>query len=104
DNTFDAGLIIHENRFTYAKRGLEKIMDCGAWWEKETGSAIPLGGIVIRKSLPEPVKTAVQDQIKASLQSSWSTYPILSAFVTDHAQEMSEAVMRQHINLYVNQH
>ncbi len=104
DGTFDAGLIIHENRFTYAERGLAKIMDCGAWWENETGAAIPLGGIVIKKSLPEATKIAVQNQIKSSLQNSWKNYPVLSDFVTEHAQEMSEDVMRKHINLYVNEH
>lgn len=104
DGTFDAGLIIHENRFTYADRGLEKIMDCGAWWEQETGAAIPLGGIVIKKTLDQSLKLKVQQQIKDSLNASWHQYPKLSNFITDHAQEMSEDVMRKHINLYVNKH
>lgn len=104
DGTFDAGLIIHENRFTYADRGLAKLMDCGEWWGSETGAAIPLGGIVIKKDLPRSVKTTVQDQIRESLQESWNNYPDLSPFVTDHAQEMSEEVMRKHIGLYVNEY
>lgn len=101
---FDAGLIIHENRFTYAERGLEKLMDCGAWWESETNAAIPLGGIVIKKSLPQSVKQKVQKAIKNSLELSWQAYPTLSNFITHHAQEMSEDVMRKHINLYVNEY
>lgn len=104
DGTFDAGLIIHENRFTYADRGLAKLMDCGEWWASETGAAIPLGGIAIKKNLPRSVKTTVQDQIRESLQESWNNYPDLSPFVTDHAQEMSEEVMRKHIGLYVNEY
>ncbi|RQO32671.1 1,4-dihydroxy-6-naphthoate synthase [Taibaiella sp. KBW10] len=102
--TFDAGLIIHENRFTYADRGLAKIMDCGEWWEQETGAAIPLGGIIIKKSLPEAVKQQVQQMIGESLRKSWDQYPDLSGFVQEHAQEMSEEVMRKHINLYVNEY
>ena len=101
---FDAGLIIHENRFTYKERGLEKIMDCGDWWEKETGAAIPLGGIIIKKSLPESIKKQVNELIVKSLENSWARYPKLSDFVRCHAQEMSETVMRQHIELYVNAH
>ncbi len=101
---YDAGLIIHENRFTYADKGLEKIMDCGAWWEAQFKAAIPLGGIVIRKSLSPETKLKVQKQIKASIQNSWQQYPTLSEFVKMHAQEMSEEVMRKHINLYVNEY
>ncbi len=101
---FDAGLIIHENRFTYADRGLAKIMDCGAWWEEKTGAAIPLGGIVIKKNLPHAVKRKVEEDIRNSVQASWNKYPELSLFIREHAQEMSEEVMRKHINLYVNEH
>ncbi len=101
---YDAGLIIHENRFTYADKGLEKIMDCGAWWEEQFKAAIPLGGIVIRKNLSREIKEQVQAQIKASIENSWKLYPALSEFVKMHAQEMSEEVMRKHINLYVNEY
>lgn len=102
--TYDAGLIIHESRFTYADRGLEKLMDCGEWWEQTTGAAIPLGGIIIKKDLPETVKQTVQQMIADSVAKSWERYPELSAFVQDNAQEMEEEVMRKHINLYVNQY
>lgn len=102
DGRVDAGVIIHENRFTYQQRGLVKIIDLGEYWESTTGSPIPLGGIVIRKSLPADLKQQVDQLIHDSLQESFKHYPALSPFVTDHAQEMEESVMRQHIELYVN--
>ncbi|WPV67375.1 MULTISPECIES: 1,4-dihydroxy-6-naphthoate synthase [unclassified Chitinophaga] len=102
DGRVDAGVIIHENRFTYQQRGLVKIIDLGEYWESTTGSPIPLGGIVIRKSLPAALKQQVDQLIHDSLQESFKHYPTLSPFVTSHAQEMEESVMRQHIELYVN--
>jgi len=99
---FDCGLVIHESRFTYEQRGLQKLIDLGDWWEKETDSAIPLGGICIRKDVPISIAKKVESLIKESLEYSWSQYPTLSSFVTENAQEMEEDVMRQHINLYVN--
>jgi 1,4-dihydroxy-6-naphthoate synthase len=100
---FDCGLVIHESRFTYQQRGLEKLMDMGDWWEQVSGSAIPLGGICIRRDIPYETAKQVERQIRESLQLSWKGYPELSGFVTANAQEMEEAVMRQHINLYVNE-
>lgn len=100
---FDCGLVIHESRFTYQQRGLYKLMDMGDWWEKASGSAIPLGGICIRKDIPKAVARQVEGLIRESLQLSWKSYPVLSAFVRNNAQEMEEAVMRKHINLYVNE-
>ena len=102
DGTYDAGLIIHEGRFTYQKRGLHKLIDMGDWWEKETNAAIPLGGIVIRRSFDKELCATVDSIIKDSLAYSWKRYPELSDFIRDNAQEMEEDVMRQHINLYVN--
>lgn len=102
DGRVDAGVIIHENRFTYQQRGLVKIIDLGEYWERTTGSPIPLGGIVIRKSLPAELKQQVDKLIHDSLQESFKHYPTLSPFITSHAQEMEESVMRQHIELYVN--
>ncbi|SFW45151.1 1,4-dihydroxy-6-naphthoate synthase [Chitinophaga sancti] len=102
DGRVDAGVIIHENRFTYQQRGLVKIIDLGEYWESTTGSPIPLGGIVVRKSLPAELKQLVDQLIHDSLQESFKHYPSLSPFVTSHAQEMEESVMRQHIELYVN--
>jgi 1,4-dihydroxy-6-naphthoate synthase len=102
NGTFDAGLIIHEGRFTYQKKGLIKLIDMGDWWEQTTHAAIPLGGIVIRRSFDKELCATVDQIIKDSLAYSWKRYPELSPFITGNAQEMEEDVMRQHINLYVN--
>ena len=99
---FDAGLMIHEGRFTYQSKGLSKIIDLGDWWEQTTQAAIPLGGIVIRRNLDKKLCATVDGIIKASLAYSWAQYPELTTFVTDNAQEMEEEVMRKHIQLYVN--
>ena len=101
---YDAGLIIHEGRFTYQQKGLTKIIDMGDWWEKTTNAAIPLGGIVIRRSFDKEICTIVDRIIKESLAYSWKRYPELSSFITENAQEMEEDVMRKHINLYVNKY
>lgn len=98
----DAGVIIHENRFTYQLRGLVKLMDMGEYWEQTTGNPIPLGGIFIRKDVPEATRAQMDTLIHNSLQHSYTTYPQLSDYVKSHAQEMDESVMRQHIDLYVN--
>ena len=97
------GVIIHENRFTYQQKGLYKIIDLGDFWEKETGSAIPLGGIVMKKNIERPVQLTIDRLIKESILYAFSGYPILSDYVRKHAQEMSEEVMRKHIDLYVNE-
>jgi 1,4-dihydroxy-6-naphthoate synthase len=102
DGRVDAGVIIHENRFTYQDKGLVKIIDLGEYWESTTGSPIPLGGIFIRKDIPEEIRQQVDQLIHDSLQYSYKHYPQLSSYVTQHAQEMDEKVMRQHIDLYVN--
>lgn len=99
---FDAGLIIHEGRFTYQQKGLTKLIDLGDWWEQTTHAAIPLGGIVIRRSFDKELCATVDAIIKESLAYSWQHYPELTPFVTENAQEMEEEVMRKHINLYVN--
>ena len=101
---FDAGLIIHESRFTYEAKGLVKLIDLGDWWESETGAAIPLGGIVTRRSFDRELCATIDSVIKASHQYSWDHYPELSSFVKENAQEMEENVMRQHIDLYVNEY
>jgi 1,4-dihydroxy-6-naphthoate synthase len=101
---FDAGLVIHESRFTYAQRGLELIEDMGDWWESHAGAAIPLGGIAIRRNHSAKVCATVDAIIRESVQYAWKQYPNLPPFVTEHAQEMDEAVMRKHIGLYVNEY
>lgn len=96
------GVIIHENRFTYQQKGLHKIVDLGSYWELTTQLPIPLGGIVAHKSIDAVVAQKVDALINKSLQYAFANYPTISAYVQQHAQEMDVAVMRQHINLYVN--
>lgn len=96
------GVIIHENRFTYKERGLFKVVDLGDFWEQETGNPIPLGGIVANKKLNVELQQKLDGLIKKSLEYSFFNYPELTDYIRDHAQEMSESVMRQHIDLYVN--
>lgn len=98
----DAGVIIHENRFTYADKGLHKIIDLGNYWEETTKSPIPLGGIVVKKSLGIDVANKIDALIKQSVEYAFKNYPLLTEYVTMHSQEMSENVMRKHIDLYVN--
>jgi 1,4-dihydroxy-6-naphthoate synthase len=98
----DAGVIIHENRFTYAAKGLHQLIDLGNYWERETGGPIPLGGIVAKKSLPIALVQQVDALIRQSVEHAFAQYPTISDYVRTHAQEMSESVMRQHIDLYVN--
>ena len=98
----DAGVIIHENRFTYAQKGLYKITDLGAEWETKTKSPIALGGIVASNRIPKPIMQQVDQLIAKSVAYAFNNYPSISEYVSCHAQEMSKAVMRQHIDLYVN--
>jgi 1,4-dihydroxy-6-naphthoate synthase len=99
----DCGVIIHENRFTYMQKGLIKQMDLGEFWEQKTKSPIPLGGIVMRKEFSETEKNEVDRLIRDSVAFAEAYYPDLSDYVVRHSQEMQESVMRQHIDLYVNQ-
>jgi len=99
----DAGVIIHENRFTYHLKGLHKLMDLGDYWEKETGVPIPLGGIVTKSVLEKNIIEEVDTLIKQSVQYAYkNNYEKLSTYVKEHSQELSEQIMRQHIDLYVN--
>ena len=99
----DCGVIIHENRFTYMQKGLIKQMDLGEYWEQKTKSPIPLGGIVMRNTFPEKDRSEIDRLIRDSVAHAEAYYPDLSDYVVQHAQEMQESVMRQHIDLYVNQ-
>ncbi|WP_447640683.1 MULTISPECIES: 1,4-dihydroxy-6-naphthoate synthase [Chitinophagaceae] len=97
------GVIIHENRFTYQKRGLHKLIDLGDYWEKTTGAPIPLGGIIAKRTLPKEIVLQVDRLIRKSIEYAYAHHSEqLAYFVKRHAQEMEEAVMRQHIGLYVN--
>ncbi len=98
----DAGLIIHENRFTYAERGLVKLRDLGEYWEETFRLPIPLGGIVIRADIDAEVQQKVNRVLQRSVQFALENPEQTMDYVRPHAQEMDEAVMRQHINLYVN--
>lgn len=100
----DAGVIIHENRFTYQLKGLSKIRDLGEYWEETVKVPIPLGGIIIRKNFDAELQQKVDRLIQKSLAYAFEHYPKLPDYVRQHSQEMSEQVMRQHINLYVNQY
>jgi 1,4-dihydroxy-6-naphthoate synthase len=100
----DAGLLIHENRFTYEERGLKKIIDLGTWWEEKTNLPIPLGGIVVRRSLPQPVKEAIGRVMHSSVAFAMEDPKASRGFIKQHAQSMKEDVVNKHISLYVNQH
>lgn len=99
----DAGVIIHENRFTYADKGLHLVQDLGAFWENKTGQAIPLGGIAVRRNLPEDLKQKIQNLMRASVAYAQAHPKASAEFVACHAQEMDADVMKKHIDLYVNQ-
>lgn len=99
---FDAGLIIHESRFTYQENGLFLIKDLGVFWEEETHTPIPLGGIVIRRDLPEALKIRVNRLIADSVAYAFEHPEASKAFVLQHAQEMKMEVVNAHIALYVN--
>ncbi len=96
------GVIIHENRFTYHQKGLNKVADLGDLWEQSTGNPIPLGGIIMKRSFDGELIHRVDSLIRQSLEHAFAQYPEVSEYVRCHAQEMSEDVMRQHIDLYVN--
>jgi 1,4-dihydroxy-6-naphthoate synthase len=97
------GVIIHENRFTYQAKGLHKITDLGDYWERVTGAPIPLGGIVAQKNLPADLIEKVNRLIRKSIEFAFENYKEnLPDYIIQHSQEMSEEVMRRHINLYVN--
>ena len=98
------GVLIHENRFTYEKKGLNKIVDLGSFWEENWQVPIPLGGIAIRRSFTYELKKQLEEWIRKSLALAWANYPQLSPFIQLHAQEMEEDIMRKHITLYVNEY
>jgi 1,4-dihydroxy-6-naphthoate synthase len=100
----DAGLIIHESRFTYPQHGLTKVVDLGEWWEQTTGLPIPLGGIMARRALGEETIRRVDDAIRRSVEHAFAHPDASRDYVRAHAQEMDDAVARQHIDLYVNRH
>lgn len=102
DGEVDAGLIIHESRFTYADHGLVKVIDLGEWWEAETGLPVPLAGICARADLDAETVAAMERAIRASVQYAFDHPEASRAYVRAHAQEMSAEVCAAHIRLYVN--
>ena len=99
-----AGVIIHENRFTYQQKNLIKIIDLGKFWEQETHYPIPLGGIVGKRNMDLELLKKVDALIKRSIEYSFTKYPLITNYVRQHSQEMEEDVMRKHIDLYVNKY
>jgi 1,4-dihydroxy-6-naphthoate synthase len=98
----DAGLIIHENRFTYEQKGLKKVIDLGEYWETMSRAPIPLGGIVVKRDMPHELKLKIDRVLRRSVEYAMKNPDASKSFVKRHAQEMSEEVINKHINLYVN--
>jgi 1,4-dihydroxy-6-naphthoate synthase len=98
----DAGVIIHENRFTYAQKGLKKIIDLGEYWESTSGMPIPLGGIVVKRNLPDDIKIKINSIMQRSVRYAFDNPSASKEFVKQNAQEMDEHIIKQHIDLYVN--
>lgn len=103
NGTVDAGLIIHESRFTYQEEGLVQVIDLGDWWESQTGMPIPLGAILVRRDLDDALAREVNGAIVRSLQFARDNDSAVMKYVREHATEMQEDVMRKHIALYVNE-
>jgi 1,4-dihydroxy-6-naphthoate synthase len=101
DGTYDAGLVIHEARFTYPRYGLTALADLGEWWEKDTGLPIPLGAILAKRGVVDPAEAT--EWIRTSVSMAWADPDASRDFVLAHAQEMEPDVVRQHIDLYVNE-
>jgi 1,4-dihydroxy-6-naphthoate synthase len=101
DGTYDAGLVIHEARFTYPRYGLTALADLGEWWEKDTGLPIPLGAILAKRGVVDPAEAT--EWIRTSVSMAWADPDASRDFVLAHAQEMETDVVRQHIDLYVNE-
>jgi 1,4-dihydroxy-6-naphthoate synthase len=100
DGRFDAGLVIHEARFTFQRYGLRRAVDLGEWWEGDTGSPIPLGAILAKRDAVDPIAAA--EWIRSSVRQAWADPHASRDYVLAHAQEMEPAVVDQHIALYVN--
>ena len=98
----DLGVIIHENRFTYEQKGLFKVMDLGEYWEDKMKMPIPLGGIAVQRNIDTAIQKKIDGLVRKSLEYAFANYPLITDYVKQHSQTMSEDVMRQHIELYVN--
>ncbi|MEL5960653.1 1,4-dihydroxy-6-naphthoate synthase [Streptomyces sp. CLV115] len=103
DGKVDAGLVIHEARFTYQNYGLHNLADMGRHWEETTGLPIPLGAIIAKRSLGEDTLKLLADSVRTSVRMAWDAPETSRPYVLAHAQEMDPAVADQHIGLYVNE-
>jgi len=101
DGRFDAGLVIHEARFTYPRYGLHALVDLGEWWERDTGYPIPLGAILAHRERVDAAQAT--EWIRKSVRQAWAAPAASEAYVLEHAQEMEPDVVAQHIALYVNE-
>ncbi len=102
DGEVDAGVIIHETRFTYHRRGLRKIVDLGEFWESSTGLPVPLGGIIINRKIPVEVQKLFDSLLRQSIEFAWQNPQEPLEFIRKYAQEIEDDVMYNHIKLYVN--
>lgn len=101
---FDAGVLIHEGRFTYAEKGLKLICDLGNKWEQKTGMPLPLGAIAVSRSLPESVVKKADKILRKSIEYAFVNPQASAGFIREHAQEMSTDVIESHIELFVNEY
>jgi 1,4-dihydroxy-6-naphthoate synthase len=99
----DAGLVIHEGRFTFESYGLKRVLDLGEWWEAETGYPIPLGGILAKRSLGAEIVSKVEAGIRGSIRYAYSHMDEVRPYIKSHAQELDDKVIQSHIDLYVNE-
>ena len=101
-NEVDAGLIIHESRFTYPSYGLTQVIDLGEWWEKETGLPIPLGGIIAKQTSGKDLNKKTGELVRQSVEYAFKNRNEPTAYIKEHSQELSDDVINRHIDLYVN--
>ncbi len=100
DGSFDAGLVIHEGRFTYRDYGLQQVVDLGEWWEEETDTPVPLGCVAVHRDVDDPAK--VEEALRQSVEHAFEHPMESSDYVRGHAQEMEEDVLERHVDTYVN--
>ncbi|MCX5719636.1 MAG: 1,4-dihydroxy-6-naphthoate synthase [Nitrospirae bacterium] len=98
----DAGLVIHEGRFTYSSYGLKRLVDLGEWWEDETGLPVPLGGILVKRNLGEDLIRRINSVVRRSVEYAFTHRDEPTYYMKQHSQELEDEVIEQHINLYVN--
>ena len=102
NDKYECGVIIHEGRFTYEEYGLVRVIDLGEWWEEKTSLPVPLGGIVVRRDITSSITRKIEDLIRSSVEYSFNHRNEADNYIKKYAQEMSPEVIRQHIDLYVN--